>query len=70
MAKCPACSIIIEKESGDDDVMCGCDARVAGGTIAKALAGGGCGHEFNFRTKYPLGQGMRGKPFNDRQVNF
>lgn len=36
-------------------MMCGCEARVAGGNYEKALAGGGCGHEFDFKTKAPLG---------------
>ena len=28
---------------GDDEVMCGCEARPAGGTYEKAWRGGGCG---------------------------
>ena len=51
-------------------MMCGCEAKVAGGTYEKALQGGGCGHEFNFKTKEPLGQGKFGAPANDRQVHF
>jgi len=38
--------------------------------MAKALAGGGCGHEFDFRTKAPHGSGKPGEPANDRQENF
>jgi hypothetical protein len=37
MCQCPACGIIIEKISGDDKMMCGCEAKVAGGTYEKAL---------------------------------
>ena len=48
-------------------MMCGCEARPAGGNIEKALKGGGCGHEFNFKTGAPLGTGKPGKPANDRQ---
>ena len=52
---CPACGMLIEKIDGDHQVMCGCEARPAGGTYQKAIAGGGCGHEFNFATLAPLG---------------
>ena len=51
-------------------VVCGCEAKPAGGTLEKALAGGGCGHEFNFMTGAPLGTGKRGQPDNDRQYKF
>mmetsp|Transcript_14344 Transcript_14344/g.37725 ORF Transcript_14344/g.37725 Transcript_14344/m.37725 type:complete len:97 (+) Transcript_14344:255-545(+) len=51
-------------------MMCGCEAKPAGGTMEKALAGGGCGHEFNFKTLKPLGSGSPGNPANERQVNF
>jgi hypothetical protein len=44
-AQCPACGMVISKEGGDDQVMCGCEAQPAGGTLEKALAGGGCGHQ-------------------------
>ena len=40
MKQCPACNIIIEKIGGDDNMMCGCEARAAGGNMKKALAGG------------------------------
>ena len=67
---CPACGILMEKISGDDTMMCGCEARPAGGTFEKAWAAGGCGHEFNFRTLAPLGVGKPGEPHNARQVYF
>ena len=50
--QCPACGLVIVRDGGDDTMMCGCEARPAGGTPEKALAGGGCGHEFNFRTVF------------------
>jgi hypothetical protein len=68
--QCPACGIVISKADGDDTVMCGCEARPAGGTIEKALLGGGCGHEFKYSTGEPLGQGKPGEPFNERQWKF
>lgn len=68
--QCPACGMLIEKISGDHQVMCGCEARPAGGTYQKALAGGGCGHEFNFETLAPLGTGKPGEPANERQRFF
>ena len=67
---CPACGMLIEKIDGDRQVMCGCEARPAGGTYQKAIAGGGCGHEFNFATLAPLGCGSPGAPANERQVYF
>ena len=67
---CPACGMLMEKISGDDTMMCGCEAKPAGGNYRKALAGGGCGHEFNFSTLAPLGCGRPGAPANERQVNF
>lgn len=70
MKQCPACNIIIEKISGDDTMMCGCEGRPAGGTMEKALRNGGCGLEFNFKTLALLGQGSPGHPANERQVNF
>lgn len=36
-------------------MMCGCEARPAGGTLEKAIQGGGCGHEFDFATLEPKG---------------
>ena len=70
MKQCPACNIIIEKISGDDTMMCGCEGRPAGGTMEKALRNGGCGLEFNFKTLVLLGQGSPGHPVNARQINF
>ena len=72
---CPACGILIEKIDGDDEVMCGCEARPAGGTYEKALRGGGCGYIWNFETGEPMGQGERGHgwpdhPANERQAHF
>ena len=67
---CPACGLLMEKISGDDTMMCGCEARPAGGTFAKAWAAGGCGHEFNFQTGAPIGVGKPGEPANERQVFF
>lgn len=67
---CPACGLLMEKISGDDTMMCGCEARPAGGTYERALANGGCGHEFNFATLAPLGTGKPGEPANERQVRF
>ena len=57
----------MEKISGDDTMMCGCEAP-AGGTFEKAWAAGGCGHEFNFRTLAPLEK--PGEPHNARQSAF
>lgn len=69
---CPACGMLLEKISGSDEMMCGCEARIAGGTPSKALAAGGCAHEFNFRTGQPLSgfSGRPGAPLNDRQRLF
>ena len=60
--QCPACGFVIIKNGGDDQMMCGCEAKPAGGTMEKALKGGGCGHQFNFRTGAPLGEGRMGHP--------
>ena len=46
----PACNFLIIKDGGDHQMMCGCEAAPAGGTMAKALAGGGCGHKFSWDT--------------------
>jgi hypothetical protein len=67
---CPACGILIEKIDGNEEVMCGCEAKPAGGTYEKALRGGGCGHMFNFVTLAPMGVGTPGQPANERQVRF
>jgi hypothetical protein len=50
--------------------VCGCEAKPARGTLAKDLAGGGCGHEFNFKTGAPIVTGAKGRPANDRQFKF
>ena len=68
--QCPACGFVIIKNGGDDQMMCGCEAKPAGGTMEKALKGGGCGHQFNFRTGAPLGEGRMGHPVNERQWKF
>jgi len=71
--QCPACGFIIERVSGDHQMMCGCEGRPAGGTMEKALRNGGCGHEFNFDTLEPLpgtNTGSPGNPINDRQWKF
>ena len=62
--------MLIEKIDGTYHVMCGCEAKPAGGTYQKALAGGGCGHEWNWDSGAPLGRGRSGAPANDLQVNF
>ena len=67
---CPACGMLIEKIGGDDNVMCGCEAKAAGGTYQKALKGGGCGHEFNFKTLASVGTGRLGHPWNAKQKLF
>ena len=67
---CPACGMLIEKIGGDDNVMCGCEAKAAGGTYQKALRGGGCGHEFNFKTLASVGTGRLGHPANAKQKLF
>ena len=68
--QCPACGTVIMKYDGDDTMMCGCEAGPAGGTMEKALLGGGCGHEFNFGTGAPIGAGRPGEPANERQWKF
>lgn len=67
---CPACGMLMEKLDGDDNMMCGCEAKAAGGNYEKALAGGGCGHEFVWSTLKPVASGRMGAPANDRQVKF
>ena len=67
---CPACGMLLEKISGDNQMMCGCEAKPAGGTYRKALAGGGCGHMFDFATLRPLGCGAPGEPANERPVRL
>ena len=68
MVQCPACNIIIEKASGDDDMFCGTSGRADKGTYEKALRGGGCGYEFHFKTRkrnHNCNHGP-GTPANDR----
>lgn len=67
---CPACGMLIEKIDGNEEVMCGCEAKPAGGTYEKAIQGGGCGHMFDFNTLEPMGVGKPGEPANERQVRF
>ena len=67
--QCPACGVVIMKASGDNTMMCGCEGRPAGGTYERALANGGCGHEFDFVTLAPLGGGRPGQPVNGKQVS-
>ena len=67
---CPACGSLIEKIDGDHQVMCGCEAKPAGGTLAKALAGGGCGHCWDFRNGNAIEHGKPGQPYNERQVYY
>jgi len=33
MCQCPACGVVMEKISGDNSMMCGCEAKPAGGTM-------------------------------------
>lgn len=68
--QCPACGTYIEKIDGDDSMLCGCEAKAAGGSIEKALENGGCGHEFNWSTLAPISNGKPGEPANDRQILF
>jgi hypothetical protein len=70
MKRCPGCGVIIENISkdggGGDIVMCGSMPRSAGGNIYEALANGGCGHEFNFKSLAANGTGSLGNPANER----
>ena len=47
----------MEKAGGDHQIMCGCEAKPAGGTMEKALRGGGCGHQWSWKDGRPLGNG-------------
>ena len=62
---CPGCGNLVEKVGGDHHVMCGCEAKPAGGALAEALAGGGCSHEWSWKDGRPLGGGRPGHPIND-----
>ena len=47
------------------------DVSVYPGPVSRLrLHGGGCGHEFNFKTGAPLGAGSMGSPANERQWKF
>jgi hypothetical protein len=70
LVQCPACGFLIEKAEGDDSMMCGCEARPAGGTLEKAFLSGGCGHEFHYRTLAAQGTGAQDDPANNRQWKF
>lgn len=50
--------------------MCGSVPRSVGGSLSIAMANGGCGHEFNFRTLAAIDGGSKGNPANDRQIHF
>jgi hypothetical protein len=69
--QCPGCgNVILKATGGGDAMMCGCEARDAGGTLAMALRLGGCGHEFSWSTLAPLRYGEPGHPANERQWKF
>ena len=70
MKQCPGCGIIVQRISGDASMMCGCEARIAGGTLFKALRGGGCGHEWNWDSLEPLDYGAPGAPAHPRQTRY
>ena len=62
--------MLIERAGGNELMMCGCEARPAGGTLEKAWRNGGCGHEWDWNTGAPRGVGKPGEPANERQINF
>lgn len=68
--QCPACGILVQRISGSAEMMCGCAARPAGGTLLKALRGGGCGHEWNWDSLQPINYGRPGQPAHPRQTRF
>ena len=41
MKQCPACNIIIEKAGGDDNILCGCEAKAAGGDSVRIFVSAG-----------------------------
>jgi hypothetical protein len=66
----PCCGILVQKISGTAEMMCGCDARPAGGTLFRALRSGGCGHEWNWDTLQPIKYGKPGNPAHPRQKMY
>ena len=50
--------------------MCGCEGKPAGGTLLKALRGGGCGVEWNWDSQQAVAFGCPGAPAHPRQVRF
>ena len=68
--QCPGCGMLVEKTDGDNHMMCGCEARPAGGNLFKALRGGGCGLEWCWDTLAPTGYGAPGRPAHPRQRRF
>ncbi len=70
--ECPGCGQVIVRNGGDNNVMCGCEAEAAGGTMAKALAGGGCGACFDTVTLKIINpkNGDHSRPANGRQWKF
>jgi hypothetical protein len=66
----PCCGILVQRISGSAEMMCGCEARPAGGTLFKALRGGGCGHEWNWDSGAPIAYGAPGNPAHPRQTRF
>ena len=68
--KSPCCGILVQRISGSSEMMCGCEAKPAGGTLFKALRGGGCGHEWNWDTGAAIAYGSLGHPAHPRQVRF
>ena len=70
--ECPGCGQVIMRNGGDNNVMCGCEAEAAGGTMAKALQGGGCGCCFDTQTLKVVNpkHGQPGAPANGRQWKF
>ena len=66
----PCCGILVQRISGSAEMMCGCEAKPAGGTLFKALRGGGCGHEWNWDTMGPIAYGIPGTPAHPRQTKY
>ena len=48
---CPNCGMMIEKNEGCDYMMCGTTSH---GSLAKAIANGGCGYMFSWNTGKPI----------------
>ena len=66
----PCCGILVQRISGSAEMMCGCEAKPAGGNLFKALRGGGCGHEWNWDTLAAIAFGAPGAPAHPRQSNY